>query len=265
MNEEEFIETVRQEAPLESADAAEDVTMATLQTLGERITDGEASDLARDLPDELTGPLVEEPPGEAEPFSLDEFTSRVSDRAGVDESEVVAGSRAVATALSEASEEFETAREQLPPEFDVAFEPRGPATREEVLRTVQDRAGLDSKDAARDVASATLRTLGERLTAGEANDLARYLPGDLAEQLVPSDGKEDATEYSLDEFVRRVAEREGAGEDEARVHAHAVCSTLADAVSERELDAARKQLPDPFGAAFEPPGAGDGKDRSGNR
>lgn len=254
MDEEEFIETVRREAPLESGDVARDVTEATLYTLGERITDGEASDLARDLPDEFVEILVEEPPGEAEPFPLEEFRRRVSDRAGVDEDDVVAHSRAVAAALElAAGSELATAREQLEPEYDVIFEPGGPVTADEFLESVREHADLDSRDAAEGATEATLKTLRERLTGGEAADLALYLPDELA---APLDGPadEDAEDYSLDEFVQRVSQREGVDKETARVHAHAVANALADAASERELDAARKQLPDPFGAIFDPPG-----------
>lgn len=249
----EFIDIVRREAPLESEDAARDVTEATLYTLGERITDGEASDVARDLPDELAETLVEDPPGEAESFPLEEFTERVSDRVGVDDSQIVAQIRGVATALSVAAgDELEMAREQLESEYDVIFEPGGPATADEFLEAIRERANLDSVDEARNATEATLLTLRERFTGGEADDLALYLPDELAESLA-GPTREDAADYSLEEFVQQVAEREGVDEEEARVHAHAVGSALAASASERELDAARKQLPDPFGAIFEPP------------
>lgn len=253
MDEEELIETVRREAPLESADTAREVTTATLRTLGERITDGEASDLAVRLPEPLADALLDVP-GEAEPFSLEEFTDRVSDRAGIEESNVIAGSRAVATAVSTvAADELETAREQLPAEFDLIFEPGGPVTEGAFLEAVRDRADLGSTGAARDAASATLRTLGERLSEGEAADLALYLPEPLEEELLYADDA-SATAYSFDEFTRRVSQREGVGRATAERHARAVGSVLAETASEREIEAARKQLPDPFGVVFDPPG-----------
>lgn len=262
MHEDELLDTVRQEAPLESTDSARSVTEATLRTLGERITDGEASDLARHLPADLAEPLVDASPGEAEPFSLREFVERVGDRAGVDESRVVECARAVAVALAAASaDELETTREQLPTEFDAVFAPGGPTTEDEFLETVRQRAGADSVDAARDAAVSTLGTLGERLSAGEAADLALYLPEPLAAAIVESD-EESAVAYSFDEFVERVAERERVDEAAASVHVRAVGSALADAASEREIDAARKQLPDPFGVVFEPPESPDGNAES---
>lgn len=252
MDEEEFIETVRREAPFESTDRIREITTATLRTLGERITDGEASDLAQHLPDSVAAALVDVS-GEADPFSLDEFIARVSDRAGVDESDAVAGSRAVAAAVSVAApDELDVAREQLPPAFDLIFEPGGPTTEDEFLETIRERAGLESRDAAWDATTATLRTLGERLSEGEATDLALYLPATLGEELGYAE-EESATDDSFEEFTQRVAQREGVEKADATIHARAVGSTLADAVSERELDAARKQLPDPFGVIFDPP------------
>lgn len=252
MDDEEFIEIVRQEAPLESKDAARDVTDATLQTLGERITDGEASNIAQHLPDDFAETLINASQGEADPFSLEEFTERVSERAGIDESQAIVHSRAVATALSTAVEEIETVREQLPSECDVIFEPSGPITEDNFLETVQDRASLNSSEAARDAATATLRTLGERLSKGEAADLALYLPDAFEEAIVESDNA-PATDYSFDKFVQRVSQREGVEKEDATIHSQAVCSTLAETASEREIGAAKKQLPDPFGVIFEPP------------
>jgi len=52
-----------------------------------------------------------------------------------------------------------------------------------------------------------------------------------------------AQPISFEEFVRRVAEREGVPEDEAREHARAVFETLRDAVGEREFLDVSAQLP----------------------
>ena len=254
MHEHEFLDTVRQEAPLDSEDAARTVTEATLQTLGERISDTVAADLATVLPDELTTPLIEASPDEAEPFSLDEFIDRVSDRAESPTSDAATRqARAVVAALSVvADDELQDVREQLPTEFAVIFEPDGPFEKDEFLDTVQQRAGVESVETAEQATTATLRTLGERLTTGEAADLALYVPDEFEDSLVQS-GDNDATGYSLDEFTEHVAQRENIDPDTARRHMRAVGSTLAELVSDHELDAAKKQLPDPFGVVFEPP------------
>lgn len=257
MDEEELIETVRREAPRESAAEVREVMTALLRTLGERITVGEASDVAGHLPDPLADELLDAPDA-ADPFSLDEFTARVSDRAGIDEDDAIVYSQAVARGISQvAADELEVAREQLPPEFDVIFEPGGPITEDEFLDTVGERAGFDSGEAARRAISAVLRTLGERLSEGEAADLALYLPEPLDEELVHADDR-SATDYSYDEFTRRISRRESVETAEAEVHARAVGSALADAASDREVGAARKQLPDRFGVVFDPPSTASG-------
>lgn len=255
MREEEFVETVRQEAPLETNDAARELAEATLRTLGERITDGQASDIAPSLPAEFADVLADASPGEAEEFGLEEFADRVSDRAGIDEGDVEAHARAVVTAASIAVDEDELAnvQSQLPSEFDVVFEPGGPIQEDEFLETVRDRAGLDSTDAARETTEATFETLGERLTEGQAADLALYLPDEFEDALVqPGD---ETVDYSFEEFVERVADREGVDVEAAETRVRAVGSTVAETASEREIDNAKKQLPDPFGVFFDEPEA----------
>lgn len=257
MNEQEFLDAVRRDAPIESADDARAIADAVLETLGERVTDGAAADLADQLPPPLGESLIDVDPDEADPFPLETFVERVSDRAGIDEEDVVLRSRAVVAALAEATgDDFETVREQLPDRYDLLVEPAGPITQRAFLEAVRRRAGLDSIDSTRVVTDATLRTLGERLSAGDAEDLALYLPDEIGQALVSPGG--GAVDYDLEGFVERVADRLGADRRAARSHVRAVCSVLAEAASERELAAAKTQLPDQFGAVFDPPEEDDG-------
>jgi uncharacterized protein (DUF2267 family) len=115
---EEFIAKVAERAGVER-EQAEALTVATLQTLAERITGGEAEDLAAQLPGPLKSALPERPGGTAEAFDLDEFERRVADRAGVPQDSVEAGIRAVFQTLSEAVSggEFNEILTQLPNEF----------------------------------------------------------------------------------------------------------------------------------------------------
>jgi uncharacterized protein (DUF2267 family) len=53
---------------------------------------------------------------------------------------------------------------------------------------------------------------------------------------------------SLDEFVRRVAEREGVGLEAAFEHARAVIATLREAVGEEEFRDVSAQLPQEYAA-----------------
>jgi uncharacterized protein (DUF2267 family) len=118
MNHEKFIDGVAARAAM-SREEAEELTRATLQTLAERISGGEAEDLAAQLPGPLKSALPERPGGTAEAFDLDEFERRVADRAGVPQDSVEAGIRAVFQTLSEAVSggEFNEILTQLPNEF----------------------------------------------------------------------------------------------------------------------------------------------------
>ena len=120
---------------------------------------------------------------------------------------------------------------------------------EEFLNRVQDRIGPAQPDEARRAITATLSTLSERISDGEANDLAAQLPQELKEPIQRSG--EEAEAFSLEEFLRRVGEREGANADTAREHASAVITVLREAVTEGQLDDIRAQLPQEFAPLFQ--------------
>lgn len=125
--------------------------------------------------------------------------------------------------------------------------------REDLLDAVSDPAGLESRDAAERATLATLRTLGEHVSAGEAEDPADELPRDLAEA-VTDRSDETPESFSVEAFADRVAEREQREDPdraEATRHVRAVMAALADAGLERELQEAREQLPNEFAALFE--------------
>ena len=117
---------------------------------------------------------------------------------------------------------------------------------EEFLNRVQDRIGPAQPDEARRAITATL---SERISGGEANDLAAQLPQELKEPIQRSG--EEAEAFSLEEFLRRVGEREGANADTAREHASAVITVLREAVTEGQLDDIRAQLPQEFAPLFQ--------------
>ncbi|MCW2996768.1 MAG: hypothetical protein JWN65_317 [Solirubrobacterales bacterium] len=115
MQYDEFITKVAERAGTRQKQA-EALTRATLQTLGERVTGGEAQDLAAQLPQPLKAAVPQRPTGTAEPFDLNEFERRVAERAGVAEGEDEAGIRAVFQTLREAVSpgEFDDVLAQLP-------------------------------------------------------------------------------------------------------------------------------------------------------
>jgi uncharacterized protein (DUF2267 family) len=103
------------------------------------------------------------------------------------------------------------------------------------------RAGLDDREKAAQLARATLQTLAERITGGEARDLAEQLPQGLKGFL--STAPETAEPFDLDEFERRVAERADMTKGEAELGVRAVFETLHEAVTTGEWDDVLSQLP----------------------
>jgi uncharacterized protein (DUF2267 family) len=122
---------------------------------------------------------------------------------------------------------------------------------------VQEAAGIDEGHAARAIA-ATLATLAERLDRGEARDLAEEVPPELAAWLATNT---PAARFGVDEFIRRVAEREGVDAATAERDARAVFTALGYAVSPGELADVAAQLPQEFarllprGPSVDPPTA----------
>lgn len=106
----------------------------------------------------------------------------------------------------------------------------------------------DTQRAAELTITATLETLNERLTGGEAKDFAAQLPKEVQPALQPK--TEEAEDFSLDEFYRRVAERAGVDIETARVDAQAVMRVLREAVTFGELDDVMAQLPAEFNILF---------------
>jgi uncharacterized protein (DUF2267 family) len=104
---------------------------------------------------------------------------------------------------------------------------------------VAQAADIDADQAERAI-RATLVTLGERISEGEAEDLARHLPDSLA-GLIRQPG--DAQAFDADEFFRRVAERVGTDPATAERHARAVVAQLAFRAGHKELHDMLSQLP----------------------
>ena len=117
MNQQEFLDLVQHRAGV-SADEADRLTRATLSVLADRISGGEADDLAAQLPRGVKDWLVSREP-QAERFDLEDFVRRVSERAGLDLDTAIRGARAVLSTVRRAvtSGEFEDVLAQLPGEF----------------------------------------------------------------------------------------------------------------------------------------------------
>jgi uncharacterized protein (DUF2267 family) len=114
---------------------------------------------------------------------------------------------------------------------------------EEFISRVAQNAELSEEDAAA-LTRATLATLAERISGGEAQDLAAQLPAPLQTALISA--HENAEAFSFEEFVERTAERAGTDPSVAQVAIAAVFATLRDAVTAGEFDDVLSQLPAGF-------------------
>jgi len=258
-----FVRLVQRSRKL-SPEEAEGAVQATLRTLAERISAGEARDLAAQLPPGV-GELLADG-SKAENFDLEEFLRRVSKREGVDLEQAESHARAVFDALARTvtHDELRDVASELPKEFAPLVASAQPPRREqperppgvpadEFLERVAARGGLDRSAAAR-ATEAVLEVLGERISGGQADDLADQLPRELYQPLlvgkIRSHG--DARPMSLEQFVDAVAEREGVPPADAREHARTVLATLREAVSDKEFADTLAQLPNEYRALLAP-------------
>jgi uncharacterized protein (DUF2267 family) len=108
MRHEEFIGQVQHRAHLSGHGEAERATRATLETLGERIPEGLADNLAAQLPHEIGENLrrteVYGGAGSGERFDRHDFIARIAARSGADESQAAFLARAVLEVTEEASQ-----------------------------------------------------------------------------------------------------------------------------------------------------------------
>lgn len=123
MQHDEMIGQIQHRARLASRGEAERITRATLETLGERLTEGLADNLAAQLPVEIGEHLrrteVLGGAGTGERFDRDEFVDRVSERAGTEPPQTVFYIRTVFEVVDEATSGkiMQHVRESLPPDL----------------------------------------------------------------------------------------------------------------------------------------------------
>ena len=123
MKYDEFIAQVQRRTGLRTRQEAEAAVSATLTTLAERLAGGEAKDLASQLPAEVGQYLTGATSGMGQPFLLDEFFWRISEREGIDLNDATFHARVVTGLLTEAVTmgEIENVRAQLPNDFAQLF------------------------------------------------------------------------------------------------------------------------------------------------
>lgn len=117
------------------------------------------------------------------------------------------------------------------------------------MTTVAERAGLSQHDLVRDGIHASLRALAERITPGEAEDLAAQLPPELGG--VVAGNATGPERFDRAELVQRVASHSGLAPDDAERMAAAVFATLGSAVSAGEIADVRTQLPGDIAELFD--------------
>lgn len=108
------------------------------------------------------------------------------------------------------------------------------------MQFVKERSGIKSDDAAKKAIESVLEVLGQRITIGQAEDVAAALPPELRPYLRQTPG---ADPFNLSEFLIRVSEKEGVAVTTAEHHARAVLSVLADWIPRAELRDTLKQIP----------------------
>ena len=79
MQKTEYVGLVQKGGHLETADRAQVAIEAVIETLGESLTDGEAEEMATQLPDELAV-TVEYPDHDSAGYDADQFTDRVREQ-----------------------------------------------------------------------------------------------------------------------------------------------------------------------------------------
>jgi putative drug exporter of the RND superfamily len=120
-------------------------------------------------------------------------------------------------------------------------------SRKQFIGRIASRTGLAPEDASRPV-QAVLCTLAERITKKEARVLAMHLPRGLRPFLKARARRPER--FGLEEFVDRVARRQGTSTGSARETTRVVMHTLADVVARGEIDYLRAQLSPDYGAVL---------------
>ncbi len=108
---------------------------------------------------------------------------------------------------------------------------------------VQHRAKLPTMEDAIIATRATLATLSERLTGSETRHLSAQLPTEIKGYLKETEGSE---RLGVDEFFKRISEREGRDLPESVYHARVVFSVLKEAITEGEWEDIKAQLPEEY-------------------
>lgn len=237
---EELVEAFQQRLPVDRQQA-ETALAATMQALNETAHEA-MQNLQAQLPDELKQVT---PAGTNAERSLDEFVVRVGDLTGLsDATQARERTQAAFSTLAEAvsTGQLRELMESLQPEFrDLAPGSVGLSGSDETfLGEVRQQANLDSVEAARELSEAVLRVLAAHSSAGQARDLAAYLPDQVSTALRTT---RSAPGTEADEFFAQVDSHATVTDsDHVREHTIAVFDVLRR-WAPKEMESTLDQLP----------------------
>lgn len=244
-----FIDIVQKHAQFDSREQARRTVEAVLEAISESIARGAAEDAAEQLPHELAEHLLVDETEEADPIDYPAFLDRICEESGFDRKYAASRVGAVILALERALEEFEfdNIHGQLPEEYDAVFNTDAAATEDSLTERVAAETDLDERTA-QEATEATLDVLSERLTLGEAEDLGVYFDEEEAAQLIDRDSPE-AADFGSEEFVSRVASKEGSDEETAANHVTDVFAGM-ESMAPEETTRASDQLGSDYAELF---------------
>ena len=120
---------------------------------------------------------------------------------------------------------------------------------DEFIKHVQSAGQFESRDAAIQAAKAVLETLRDRIVGDEASQLAAQLPGDLADCLHGREG-ENGDHFPIEEFYKRICDKEGVDAETAAMHTRAVFTVLQSAVTPGEFADVKSNLSEDYDELF---------------
>lgn len=115
----------------------------------------------------------------------------------------------------------------------------------DMIGLVQQRADIESEQAANDTLLAVAETLAERDMEGEQANFAAQLPQELG-SVVNMGASKNQEKFDAEEFVSRVSTRLEITEAESRKHTHAALSAMMQGVSDGERLDMLNALPNDF-------------------
>jgi uncharacterized protein (DUF2267 family) len=217
-----------------------------LQALAEQVGDDPFDlfdRLASQLPGNLqTALLAREAAGA--PLQLDAFYQRVSELAGVPPDQAEGYTRAAVATLQKevVGTPLEELFARLPREYrSLLPEQPHPGEAGDFLRRVQRLGELGSREEAETATRLTLSALGDRISGGQAADLAAALPGELRPCLEQT--AEPAQAFGIEEFLRRIADPQQTDPQTARRQAKAVLRAVREYTPRKEIADTVAQLP----------------------